>query len=172
MKKLLFLLAMTLVSVSIIASTFEVDGICYEILSSTDKAVSVTSKGNQTYSGDIVIPEKVIYNGKTYSVTSIGYRAFKGCNGLSSIDIPNSVSSIGKNAFSYCSSLKTMIIPDNVTSIGEYAFEFCDSLSTILIGNNVTSIGGSAFKNCRSLASLIIPNSVTYIGGGAFSGCI
>ena len=36
------------------------------------------------------------------SVTSIGYKAFRDCRGLTSVTIPNSVTSIGSSAFSYC----------------------------------------------------------------------
>ena len=36
------------------------------------------------------------------SVTSIGYAAFRGCTGLTSMTIPNSVTSIGENAFDGC----------------------------------------------------------------------
>lgn len=54
------------------------------------------------YSGDIVIPEKVTYNGVECSVTSIGEDAFYYCTSLTSITIPNSVTSIGEDAFEYC----------------------------------------------------------------------
>ena len=56
------------------------------------------------------------------SVTSIGWGAFQGCFGLTSITIPNSVTSIGKYAFENCSGLTSITIPNSVTSIGDWAF--------------------------------------------------
>ena len=48
-------------------------------------------------------------NGSSYSipagVTTIGYAAFIGCSGLTSIDIPAGVTTIDENAFRYCSGL-------------------------------------------------------------------
>ena len=46
-----------------------IDGINY-FLGSSSKIAGVTSR-NEKYSGDIIIPETVEYNGVTYSVTSI-----------------------------------------------------------------------------------------------------
>lgn len=83
------------------------------------------------YSGDVVIPESVEYEGKTYNVTSIGYAAFRDCDGLTSVTIPNSVTSIDISAFSGCSSLTSMIIPSSVTSIGSSVFYGCSSLTTL-----------------------------------------
>ena len=57
--------------------------------------------------------------------TSIGNNAFYGCNGLTSIDIPNSVTSIGYQTFRDCSGLTSCTIGSGVTSIGNYAFNGC-----------------------------------------------
>ena len=54
----------------------------------------------------------------------IGDWAFWDCNGLTSINIPNSVTSIGEWAFMQCSSLTSINIPNSVTSIKPYAFAY------------------------------------------------
>ena len=105
------------------------------------------------------------------SVTSIGDYAFDGCSNLTSITIPNSVTSIGEAAFRGCSGLTSVAIPDSVTSIGDYAFYGCSGLTSITIPNSVTSIGDSAFYGCSGLTSITIPDSVTSIGEAAFRGC-
>ena len=74
-------------------------------------------------------------------------------------------------AFRYCESLTSITIPDSVTSIGSSAFLGCTSLTSITIPDSVTSIGSSAFEGCASLTSITIPDSVTNIGQGVFSNC-
>ena len=173
------LLAALLLLCSTIATAhdFEVDGIYYNITSSTDKTVAVTYKGSDydsysdEYSGAVTIPASVTYNGTTYSVTTIGEDAFRNCTSLASVTIPNSVTTIGEGAFSGCSSLTSVTIPNSVTSIGNYAFYGCSNLTSITIGNSVTTIGNAAFYECTSLTSVTIPNSVTTIGEFAFNGC-
>ena len=90
------------------------------------------------------------------SVTSIGYQAFSGCDGLTEITIPNGVTSIGYSAFGFCTGLTGITIGNSVTSIGYYAFQGCNSLTSIEIPNSVTSIGVGAFNECFGLANIVI----------------
>ena len=153
-------------SISASADVVKVDGIYYDISGTT---ATVTQVGD--YSGDIVIPESITYNGSKYSVTSIINRAFEECSGLTSVNIPNSVTSIGIGIFSGCTGLTSITIPNSVTSIGWSMFYGCSSLTSVTIPNSVTSIGESAFYNCSGLTSVTIPNSVTEIYSGAFANC-
>lgn len=142
------------------------------------------------YKGNIVIPDSIIYNGKTYIVTTIESGAFSTSKELTSISIPNSVSSVGEYPFSNCVSLtsvtlncnevgpwfsdlksiKEVIFGDKVTTIDKDAFYRCTSLNSVTFSNSLLSIGERAFYN-TDLISVTIPNNVINIGNYAFSHC-
>ena len=209
MKKLFTLFLVLVASMSTaFAHDAEIDGIYYNFSTSFVPPMSFNYTATVTYCGDysnkysgsVVIPSSVTYDGTTYSVTSIGSSAFSGCSSLTSVTIPNSVTSIGKNAFYDCSSLTSVTIPNSVTSIGKNAFYDCSSLTSVtinsdaivnkaytlndnlsnifgsqvtqyIIGDNVKGIGDYAFFFCYGLTSITIPNSVTSIGSETFYGC-
>ena len=148
--------------------------------------LSVTYQGDnyywsRYYSGDVVIPESVEYEGKTYSVTSIGGCAFQNNSDLTSVSIPNSVTSIAMSAFEDCSGLTSVTIPNSVTSIGGWVFSGCSSLSSIIVesGNQHYDsrnqcnaiINSSTHELIAGCKNTVIPNSVTSIGDAAFYNC-
>ena len=192
-KQLLITIAVLLCSVVVNAHDFVVDGIYYNITSAENLIVSVTYKGDYSnsysdeYSGNVAIPEKVIYQEKTYNVTSIGVGAFLECSSLTSITIPNSVTSIGVDAFYYCSNLTSVNISDiaawcniNFDNYSSNPVWYSDHGNLYLNGEKVTnlvipegvdSIKNYAFCGGECITSVTIPNSVTYIGRSAFENC-
>ena len=145
-----------------------VDGIKYFIVTNYQTA---EVRAN-SYTGDIVIPETIEYDGVTCHVTSIGNGAFSGCSSLTTVSIPSSVTSIGDWAFGGCSSLTSITIPENVTSINYCIFYGCSGLTSVSIPSSVTSIEEWAFYDCSSLTSVVIPESVTSIFNNAFENCL
>ena len=149
-------------------------GIYYNVLSEEDRTVEVTRRDSYShYSGSIIIPERVLHEGKTYTVMSIGYRAFFYCDALTSVTFPASLTSIGDYAFSGCSALTSVDLSStSLTSIGDYAFYYCEALTSVAFPTSLTSIGDEAFRGCYALTSVDLSStSLTSIGYEAFRGC-
>lgn len=179
MRKLLLLFFLPLLPLAAMADPveIEVDGLNFNLNVDNQTAEVAWNSG---YSGDLVIPESVVHEGQTYSVTSIIYNAFD-YSGLISVTIPQSITSIGEEAFANCSSLTSINIENGNTTYDSR--ENCNAIietstNTLIAGcqnttipNSVISIGEHAFQGCSGLTSLTIPNSVTTIGWSAFSHC-
>ena len=177
MKRLvLFTLLTMLMSFSAFSHDIEVknaDGVTiYYNYSADGKELTVTYQGSSydsssyEYSGKVVIPETVTYDGKSYPVTSIAGGAFCNCSGLTSIDIPNSVTSIGEVAFGACTGLISVEIPNSVTSIEGGAFYDCRGLTSIvsLIESPFAITGKNA--DIRTFPSDVFYNATLYVPGG------
>ena len=129
----------------------------------------VTGIGGYKYFNktEIIIPET--YNG--LPVVEIGEEAFRNCDFMTSIDIPETVKKIGIRAFYGCDNLKEIVIPDGVIEIGDTAFFECKSLTFAVIGNSVVDMGRYTFKDCTALESVIFGSSLETIGYLSFEGC-
>lgn len=148
MRRTLFIVTFAcsmLLSNSIWAQEFIVDGIKYSVLSAENRTVEVISNGWSSYTGDIVIPETVEYDDAIYNVTAVGESAFWFCSDMTSVVIPNSVTVINRRAFAFCWNAGDIQLPANVVTIGDEAFMVCSGIRTINIPSSVTSIGENAF---------------------------
>ena len=157
------------------AQAFTVGDLNYSVNSGT-QTVTVTGHVDGTSAtGELLIPDSVLYQGNYYSVTTIGFSAFQNCTGFTgSLTIPNSVTTIEVYAFRYCSGFTgSLTIPNSVTSIGYSAFEDCTGFTgSLTLGDAVTTIGDHAFCDCTGFTGgLTLGDAVTTIGHSAFSGC-
>ena len=169
-------------------------GLAFE-LNADGASYAVTGLGIVTAS-EIFIP--AIYQG--LPVTVIWYEAFRGCERLTSVTIPDSITSIGYEAFAECESLQyneydnalylgnvdnpysalIMAKNEDITSctihantkvIAGGAFYECSSLTNVSVPSGVTGIGESAFDGCSGLTNITIPDSVVIVGEDAFWDC-
>lgn len=154
--------------------------------------------GHTKPSGNLIIPETVLYNGYPYIVTTIGDYAFVGCNDITSVAISNNITDIGDFAFAGCNGLTSITIPSSVSHIENYAFSGCHGLTTVyynaaacnypnnhttgvfsddtsfrnlVIGLGVGFIPDYLFAGCSGLTMVEISSSVGRIGEAAFSSC-
>ena len=98
----------------------------------------------------------------------IAEEAFRGCEGLQSIVVPNSINNIPPEAFMFCSSLTSVSLPNSIDSIQYQTFFGCSSLKSIKIPDSIVSIEYSAFYNCNNLERFNIPSTVEHLGSKVF----
>lgn len=172
-----------------VAHDFEVDGIYYNITSEEKKTVEVTDPsdkkvvdgGYKFYKDVVFIPEKVSYDGKEYTVTAIGERAFEYNYELLSVVMSNTIRSIKEFAFNGCINLKSLTISSEVSEIGDYAFMGLSSLEHLAVDcqNKTFDSRGDCNAIIRTRTNTllvgckatVIPDGVEVIAGNAFISC-
>lgn len=187
-----------LLTTTLSASAFdlELDGIYYNIISTTEKTV-MTTPGNDSgpinnVVGSLVLPETVVIRGETYKVTEIGRRSFMNNSALTSVTFPASITKVGYDAFRECSNLSKVEaaslqswcnidfemdegagygISSNPLMYANHLFVNGIKVIDLIIPNEVTEIKDWVFAYMTGLKSVKMPASVTTIGARAFLGC-
>lgn len=127
----------------------------------------VAIKCKKTAGGTIAVPAAI----HGVPVIAIGEGAFKGCAGLTRIDLPEGLQEIGKESFANCAALEEITVPGSITKIGGSAFFRCKALKAFRIPQGVTKIQGFTFNQCETLEEIDIPEGVEEIGPFAFDHC-
>lgn len=142
-----------------------IDGIMYELNSydNTAKVVAPSPANTNFYVGEIEIPETVVSNGTTYTVTTIGAAAFDMQWSCELIACPNSVTVIEAKAFN-SPRVTDIILGNNVQQIGDEsasAFPSSSSFSRLYIYNPVppTLLPNQISEARRAQIMLIVPPS-------------
>ncbi len=152
------------------AAAVEINGIYYK-LNSSGTAETTIPDDPSIYQGDIVIPQTVVYNGSTYTVTAIGDGSFQGCVNIQSVTIPGTVKTIGRNAFIRCGNLRKVTLSNGLETISSNAFNQCQTLETIIIPNTVTYMDFQAFYMCINLKNVKLSENLTSTNYAIFSRC-
>ena len=163
----LSLAALCLTSAAMLhAASITVDGINYTTASGNKATVAKYTIVKATadtifYTGDIVIPETITYEGTQYTVVATAANAFVDCKDLTSVTLPATCVTIGRNCFKGCTSLKHSPIPATVTSVGSGVFNGCTSLEEVVIYPGWSKPISEEFANCGNLKRLIISDGNT-----------
>lgn len=111
--------------------------------------------------GEYVIPD---------SVTKIGFKAFAGCHGLTSVTIPNSVRTIELAAFVHCENLTSITLPASIKRIGNGIFYQCDKLekvSCLALNPKKLLIEKNTITNAKFFG--VEPQATLYVPKGTIS---
>ncbi len=142
-----------------------VDGMKFVVDTETNQ-VSLTSVESGVDS--LFIPEKIMFEGKEYAVTTLVNRDW---SGIHFVEVPSSVKSFLIGCFSYEEDLVGVKFSSSLASLGYGFFEGCRNLRDVELPSSLITLGSRCFRDCSSLESLDIPASVTSLGESCFYGC-
>ncbi len=187
MKKYLLAFFLCCTSAAAFAYGFEVGNLRYTVISRAPLAVELTTVAGDVPQGELVLPERVQHEGKTYKVQAVASRAFAQNLSLVSLTVPATITEIGDSAFYGCSGLKYLVVGDGDTPLslgynrytgvseGEALFHDCP-LKTLYLGRELRYkegffYGYSPFYKKARLSLVIVGDKVKKVESRAFYGC-
>lgn len=150
----------------------------WELNTSTGTATVLNLISAAIKTPDMVLPESVTYQGRSYKVTAIGKKvcinnavietltlsqyiesidsaAFSGSEKLTKVTLNEGLKTIAIRAFAGCSKLTDIYVPNSVTTFGPYSFQGT-KFTTFNFGPNVTSIGANPFRSSTTLKAITV----------------
>ncbi len=110
--------------------------------------------------GDICIPKKIQANGKNYTVTSIGAKAFVGSFRYGKITLPDTIAYVGDYAF-YQRRIKEISLPDSITEMGIGVFEQAELEGELVFPASMDTVPYRTFYRTVVWQRLVLPDTVT-----------
>ncbi len=121
--------------------------------------------------GTLSLPSTLKRIGSKEGYTGDWDGAFKNCNFVCELILPESLEEIGMGSFLNCKSLYGELrLPDGLKLIGESAFSGCENFTgSLTIPQGVTTIPNNCFDGCWLGGTLTLHDGITAIGDGAFA---
>jgi len=162
-----------------------IDGINYQ-LNDNLTATVLPLKDGAKYSGELIIPSSVIYEGCAYTVSYFGQNAFVNCEHLTSISIPSTIVGQEWSIFDGCINLHKVNVEDMAAFIkldvgawptgsplnyGADLYLNGELVKDLVIPDGIEVVGYCKFNNCTSIESVTIPPSMKVAYIHSFSNC-
>ena len=121
--------------------------------------------------GTLSLPSTLKKIGEKKGYISYWDGAFKNCNFVCELILPEGLEIIGLGSFQGCKNLYGELrLPDGLKEIGEGAFEGCENLTgDLIIPQGITDIPNNCFNGTWLGGALVLHDGVTTIGDGAFA---
>lgn len=138
-----------------------IDDLFYVLNSYSKTATVVRPYERRLYRGRIVIPERVTYEGESYTVTCIGYRAF-------AFD-DQYLYEVGESDGAYAASFPDSFelqspyyieLPASVRCIEDEAFLSCFDLRGVVLRGKIDHIGRRILEKCHHLQFILVPTDL------------
>lgn len=104
-------------------------------------------------------------------VTKIGGSAFRSCQSLERVIIPNGVTSIGGYAFTDCNAMTHIELPIGLKSIGGRTFQTCGKLTSLVFKDGFESTTNYSIQSCGKLEIVDFPSTTISLNSNSINGC-
>ena len=168
MKRLLLTVLATAALCGLNAQEGEPAVFTYEGMEFTVTGEATAGLSNANKLPEVVIPETVENDGKTYTVTSIMGYAFNYNDVTTKVVMPNTITEVAYYGMGGAEAVKELVVSENLRTLGAYAFTSMESLLSIDLPEGITEIPDDCFFLSKSLQSIELPSTVQSIGSGSF----
>lgn len=144
-------------------------------LSTVELPAATVEIGNAAFKNCTSLSKEMVYNNifpTTKSNMIVGNQSFENCTGIEGeFNVPTNIKTIGDSAFKGCTGITKLNIAGIIETIGSYAFADCENTTEVTINATaLTTIGNNAFYNTAVDQEIVRINApVTKVGTRIFT---
>ncbi len=132
-----------------------------KIRNATTRTVEIGLKADETYVGELIIPQTVTDpdTGISYTVDYLKQYGFKGQTQITRVEVPETVVDLGHNVFEGCTALQSVVFGHHVANLWKYTFTGCTSLTTMVFGKSDKYFEKETFADVNVVEAVYLTDS-------------